>query len=228
MNVLIIGYGGMGQALAKQFSQDNHDVHVISRSCTSDQSTSIDLSNQDTQNALEQVLKEKHYSLIINTIGVLYDGKHQPEKNIGQLDYAWLQQSIDINVLPTMQLVQALSRASTKSKPCKLIVFSARVSSISDNRLGGWYSYRMTKCMLNMFVRNVSIEWKRSFPKWLIASYHPGTVNTQLSKPFQTNVPDNKLFSPEQAAKYCITVIDKLSSQDSGYLFDWKGDLIEP
>ena len=104
---------------------------------------------------------------------------------------------------------------------------SARVGSISDNRLGGWYAYRASKAALNMVLKTTAIEIGRRFKNQIIVGLHPGTVDTPLSKPFQANVPADKLFTPEFSAERLLTVIDGLTAADSGNLFDWAGERIE-
>jgi NAD(P)-dependent dehydrogenase (short-subunit alcohol dehydrogenase family) len=102
-------------------------------------------------------------------------------------------------------------------------VLSAKVGSISDNRLGGWHSYRASKAALNMLVRNFAIEMAPRAPEAVIAALHPGTVDSALSKPFQRGVAPDKLFSPAQSAGYLLDVIDGLTPADSGGLFSWDG-----
>ena len=103
---------------------------------------------------------------------------------------------------------------------------SARVGSISDNRIGGWYAYRASKAALNMVLKTLSIEFGRRFKETVIIGMHPGTVDTDLSKPFQGNVPEGKLFSPEFSAKKLLSVIDQAEPRDSGLLFAWDGEKI--
>jgi len=100
---------------------------------------------------------------------------------------------------------------------------SARVGSISDNRLGGWYAYRASKAALNMVLKTLAIEIGRRFKNQIIVGLHPGTVDTDLSKPFQGNVPEGKLFTAEFSAEKLLDVVDGLSAEDSGNLFDWAG-----
>lgn len=100
---------------------------------------------------------------------------------------------------------------------------SARVGSISDNRLGGWHAYRASKAALNMLVRNYAIEQARRAPGAICVGLHPGTVDTSLSRPFQSGVPEGRLFTPDEAAGYLLDVIDALGPDDSGRCFDWAG-----
>jgi NAD(P)-dependent dehydrogenase (short-subunit alcohol dehydrogenase family) len=103
---------------------------------------------------------------------------------------------------------------------------SARVGSISDNRMGGWTSYRAAKAAQNMIVKNAAIETARRDPQKIIIGLHPGTVDTQLSAPFQGNVAAEKLFSPAQSADYLLRVIDGVTAQDSGKLLAWDGQQV--
>ena len=105
---------------------------------------------------------------------------------------------------------------------------SARVGSITDNNLGGWYSYRSSKTALNQIIKNFSIEIKRSNPNAIFVGLQPGTVKSFLSKPFEKNVKADKLFTPDYSAKKLLKVIDNLKSKDSGKIFAWDGEEILP
>ena len=96
------------------------------------------------------------------------------------------------------------------------------MSSISDNRLGGWHSYRMSKCMLNMLIKNISIEWYLKSPQSIIFGYHPGTVDTLLSKPFQSRLKAGQLFSATDAASYFFDCMNTRSPEHSGKVYDWQ------
>jgi NAD(P)-dependent dehydrogenase (short-subunit alcohol dehydrogenase family) len=100
---------------------------------------------------------------------------------------------------------------------------SARVGSITDNSLGGWYSYRASKAALNMIIKTASIEVQRKRPEAIVVGLHPGTVVSNLSAPFKSSVPERSLFSPELSASYLLKVLDDLSSDDSGNCFAWDG-----
>ena len=100
---------------------------------------------------------------------------------------------------------------------------TARVGSIDDNRLGGWHAYRASKAALNMLLRNYAIEQARRNDDFIVAGLHPGTVDTRLSRPFQMNVPDGQLFTPQISAAHMLRVIYRLTPADSGKCFDWAG-----
>ena len=117
-----------------------------------------------------------------------------------------------------------LMRSGSKSV---FVALSARVGSISDNRLGGWSSYRASKAALNMLLRTASIEHKRRHPESVIVALHPGTVDTRLSAPFQRGVPEGKLFTPAYSVERLLDVIDGLRPADTGGFFAWDGQPIE-
>ncbi|XP_041865460.1 C-factor [Melanotaenia boesemani] len=104
-----------------------------------------------------------------------------------------------------------------------IVNITAKVGSIGDNGLGGWYSYRMSKAALNMATRNLSIELCRSRPKVVCVSLHPGTVNTNLSRPYHRNVPKDKLFSAEHSVNCLMSIINLLSIEKTGKAYSWDG-----
>ena len=114
-----------------------------------------------------------------------------------------------------------------KEKKSFMGFLSARVGSISDNRVGGWYSYRASKSALNMIIKSLSIEVARNNPNAIIAGLHPGTVDSNLSSPFQKNVKEGKLFSPDYSISKMADVINELTHQNSGDCFAWDGQKIE-
>jgi NAD(P)-dependent dehydrogenase (short-subunit alcohol dehydrogenase family) len=103
---------------------------------------------------------------------------------------------------------------------------SARVGSIGDNRLGGWYAYRGAKAAQNMFTRTLAIEWARTRRNVICVALHPGTTDTELSRPFQANVPPEKLFAPGRTVHQLLEVIDRLTPADSGSFLAWDGSPI--
>ena len=116
----------------------------------------------------------------------------------------------------------------TKNKKSVIAFLSARVGSISDNKLGGWYSYRASKSALNQIIKNFSIEAKRTNPSGIIIGLQPGTVKSKLSEPFQQNVKKGKLFLPEDSVTNLTKVVETVLQNDSGKMFDWEGKEIRP
>jgi len=169
--------------------------------------------------------------LLINTAGILHrkEEGHMPERNISELNAEWAMENFRVNTLGPAQVAKHFSPLMvTSRKPGRVFsVFasiSARVSSISDNRLGGWYSYRMTKCGLNQMVKTLSLQVGRR--GMVCVTLHPGTVDTDLSQPFQQRVNPEKLFPVDKAAFQLLDVIDRLESEDTGKLFAYDGSEI--
>lgn len=162
--------------------------------------------------------------LVFVATGVLHDGPGlQPEKSWRALTALSLAESFAVNAIgPALLAKHFLERLATGEKAV-FAALSARVGSIEDNRLGGWYSYRATKAALNMLMRTFAIELARRNPTALCVALHPGTVDTALSLPFQSSVPDGRLFKPRQAAEHLLHVIDGLDASASGNAFAWDG-----
>ncbi|EKO3738305.1 SDR family NAD(P)-dependent oxidoreductase, partial [Vibrio metschnikovii] len=126
--------------------------------------------------------------------------------------------------LPTLLLAKYFSPLMKTSDAAKFVTISAKVGSISDNRLGGWYSYRASKAALNMLLKTLSIEWQRTIKRGVVLALHPGTTDTPLSKPFQANVPADKLLTPEQAAQYLVELIIQATLQQTGQFLAYNGE----
>jgi NAD(P)-dependent dehydrogenase (short-subunit alcohol dehydrogenase family) len=218
----VVGLGGIGNAIKKFLQEQGVEVSSFSRQNT----IPLDITSQAC--VAELVQTSKLPDAIIITAGMLHDKLHLPEKSISTVEKDWLYQNINVNVLPTLYFAKALTKRIKRNDKIVLTAFSARVSSISDNRLGGWHSYRMSKCMLNMLIKNIAIEWNLKSPDSIIFGYHPGTVDTDLSKPFQKRIPKEQLFSVEKAASHFWECLSTRTSKDSGKLFDWRMNEITP
>ncbi len=165
---------------------------------------------------------------VIVATGILHDSGLMPEKSLRDLSAANFQRVFDANmVVPALIAKHALPRMSREGRPV-FAALSARVGSISDNRLGGWYAYRASKAALNMVIRNAAIEIARRDSRTIVVGLHPGTVDSNLSRPFQKNVPAERLFSPEYSAKRLLEVIGSLTPEQSGKCFAWDGKEIAP
>jgi NAD(P)-dependent dehydrogenase (short-subunit alcohol dehydrogenase family) len=164
-------------------------------------------------------------------VGVLQVGPvHQPEKRLKDVDAAWAVRNFQVNALAPLLLAQAVIEADALNRErwtC-LVNLSAKVGSISDNRVGSWYSYRMSKAAQNMANKCVSIELKRLKRKTLCVGIHPGTVATPLSKPFTQNYA-NEIFSVDTASTKIMTVIANLDPElHCGHLLNWDGSVLQP
>ena len=163
---------------------------------------------------------------IINCVGMLHDQTHEPEKAITAFSTDYFTKSMATNCLPTLLLGKYARDVLKDSEAGVFVTISARVGSISDNALGGWYSYRASKAALNMALKCLSIEWSRNAKQVRVAALHPGTTDSRLSKPFQANVPEGKLFSPSKTAGLLIEQITQLHEHPSGRFIAYDGEEI--
>jgi NAD(P)-dependent dehydrogenase (short-subunit alcohol dehydrogenase family) len=165
--------------------------------------------------------------LIIIATGLLHEGAFQPEKSYRAQSAEAYARAFAINATGPALIAKHFLPLLPRNQRSVFAAISARVSSISDNRLGGWHAYRASKAALNMIMRNCAIELGRSHPQAIVATLHPGTVDTRLSQPFQRNVADGKLFTPGYSAECMLRVIDGLTPEESGNLFAWDGQRID-
>jgi NAD(P)-dependent dehydrogenase (short-subunit alcohol dehydrogenase family) len=152
---------------------------------------------------------------------VLQAGAAHAEKSLVQVDLAGLQASFLHNAFAPLLLLKHLLPLLRGRHPCQVAMLSARVGSIGDNRLGGWYSYRASKAALNQLLRTASIELARLNPNACVLSLHPGTTDTELSRPFQANVPPERLFTPAFVAERLLAVLANKTPADSGSFRAW-------
>ncbi|MFY8134301.1 MAG: SDR family NAD(P)-dependent oxidoreductase [Aquimonas sp.] len=184
-----------------------------------------DLTRQTDRQRLAETVQGDTGSLhlLFNAAGLLHDEGLQPEKSLAQLNEDALQRSFALNAFAPILLVQALLPLFEARQPGVIASVSARVGSIADNALGGWYSYRAAKAAQNQLMRTLAVELKRSHSKLTVLQLHPGTVDTPLSAPFKARVPAGKLFSAEQSANLLLQVIEASSAADSGRFFAYDG-----
>jgi len=164
--------------------------------------------------------------LIIVATGMLHDSAGGPEKSLRDLDPTRLARAFTVNAIGPALVAQAFLPKLRTDRKTVFVALSARVGSITDNRLGGWYGYRASKSALNQFIRTIAIEHARRAPLSVVASLHPGTVDTRLSAPFQRGVAPAKLFTAAFSAGAMLEVIDRLTPAQSGGFFAWDGSEI--
>ncbi len=165
----------------------------------------------------------KSLDLALYCVGVLHEGEMQPEKSLSQLNSENLLRSFAVNSVGAALVAKHLKPLLRRDSPSIFASISAKVGSIGDNRLGGWYGYRASKAALNMLVKTIAIEYGRSHPAAIVVALHPGTTDTRLSKPFQANVPEEQLFPVERTVELLLGVMAKLEPSDSGGFFSWNG-----
>lgn len=225
--VVIGASGGIGAALVEALRDEGvYDiVHALSRSGPDP----IDIEDEASiAAAAARIAAGPAPALVIVATGLLHRGDRMPEKSYRELDPDWLAANLRVNAIGPALIAKHILPIMPKQGRSVFAILSARIGSISDNRLGGWYGYRMAKAAANQLVRTLSIEDKRRNDRSIIVGLHPGTVDTGLSKPFQANVRPGTLFTPDRAASQLLDVIDGLKAPDTGRLFDFEGKEIAP
>ena len=237
LRVAVVGAsGGIGAALVEQLitSDQVAQVHALSRQIKPHPSSKVsnlafDFTDEDSLEASAQVLAEAGpLDIVILATGLLQGNGIAPEKNLRALSFEGFEKSFMTNAIGPAMTARYFLPLMRRDGKAVFAALSARVGSISDNHIGGWYAYRSAKAALNMILKTLSIEMGRRFKNLIIIGLHPGTVDTKLSKPFQGNVPDGKLFTPEYSAKKLLSVIDQVTPDNSGDLLDWAGKIVTP
>lgn len=224
-SAIVIGAsGGIGAALEEALIDEGtfDAVHGFARS--RDGRQYIDLIDEASIAAAASVAaKGPAPTLIVVATGILHEAGHDPEKAMRELDPAWLARNFAINTIGPALIAKHFLPLMPKGTPSVFAALSARVGSISDNKMGGWYGYRASKAALNQMIRTLAIEERRRNERSIVVALHPGTVDTPLSKPFQGNVQAGRLFDAGRAAVQLLDVMDSLKVPDSGKVFAWDG-----
>ena len=235
LRVVIVGStGGIGGAFidALCLSEQVSQIYALSRKGRSHPSPKVanltfDFTDEASIEAAAEALRETGaFDLCVIATGLLQGEGIAPEKNMRAMSLEAFQKSFMINTFGPAVTAKYFLPLMRRDRKAVLAALSARVGSISDNRIGGWYAYRASQAALNMVLKTLSIEFGRRFKETVIIGMHPGTVDTDLSKPFQANVPEGKLFSPEFSANKLLSVIDQVEPKDSGLLFAWDGEKV--
>ena len=217
--VVIGARGGLGgalrDALAARLGEDR--VVALGR-------PALDLAEEASIARAAAALPPGQVRLVLVATGLLHGQGIQPEKSLRALDGAALARSFLVNTIgPALVMKHMLPRMPREGRAV-FAALSARVGSIGDNRLGGWYGYRAAKAALNQMLRTAAIEWARTHPEGICVALHPGTVATALSAPFAR--PGQPLLAPAEAAAHLLAVIDGLTPADTGGFFDWRGEAV--
>ena len=228
---VIVGGGAIARALAGQFAADpTLFVYVLSRSELL-QSGVETLETDYSDASLARIAAEidatgLSLSRLVVTNGLLSNETIRPERKVSDLSEDAFGAIMSINALLPMRSLAAFWSLIRKAEAPRIAVLSARVGSLGDNELGGWYSYRASKAALNMMMKCAAIEVRRLNKQAKLVAYHPGTVDSPLSKPFQRSVPDGKLFTPEFSAAQLIEILDRAESDGELAYLDWAGEAI--
>jgi NAD(P)-dependent dehydrogenase (short-subunit alcohol dehydrogenase family) len=188
----------------------------------------LHLCDPNSEESLVEVSKKlDKIDFIINSVGLLHDDKKQikPERKIEDCEVNNLMELYQVNTLISVLIYKVFKNFIKKRRPTLFSSVSAKVGSIAENGLGGWYGYRMSKAALNMFLKNAAIESARRASNVSVVSIHPGTTVTDLSKPFieKTNY---KLHSPEEAGVNIINVLDDTLTGKEAHFLSWDGKTI--
>ena len=214
--------GGIGKSLFENLKATKEYSKVIGL-CRKTK-PGFDISNESYMKKLStSISNEGKVDLLINATGFLSNQKSMPEKKIEDINYAYLKKSFSTNTIGNAFIIKFFAPLMQHKTTSYFISLSARVSSISDNGLGGWYSYRASKAALNQLIKTASIEFKRKKSNLIFLSLHPGTVETKLSKPFLRG---QKRFSPDEAAKNILNIYKTFDINNSGSLVDYNGKTI--
>lgn len=225
--IIIGATGGIGAGLFE--SLKDHDGFDTVLGLSRHSVPAIDILDEASIAAAADHVRQSGITptLVIVATGILHKDGRGPEKSIRELDANWMVENYRLNaVAPALVAKHFLPLMPRTGRTC-FAALSARVGSISDNRLGGWHSYRASKAALNMLIRNLSIEWQRKNPEAIIVGLHPGTVETGLSAPFKGN-PEHERFTPAKAASQLLGVLYGLEADDSGQVFAYDGRMVAP
>lgn len=220
--IVVGSSGGIGSALHARLSAQSRFSAVLGLGRRS--SPPLDLTDEASVAAAARHVEAlgADVRLVIDASGILHGDGLSPEKSWRDLDAAQMARAFAVNAIGPALLMKHFLPLLPRQGRSVFATLSARVGSIGDNRLGGWYSYRASKAALNQFVRTAAIELGRRQPAALCVALHPGTVATSLSSPFVKAGLD--VQTPDQAAGRLIDVIERLPSGSSGGFFDHRGD----
>ncbi|XP_052202683.1 uncharacterized protein LOC127808264 isoform X4 [Diospyros lotus] len=242
---------GIGLEFVKQLLERNEKGHVIATCRNPNGATGLlevknkfeerlnilqlDLTVESTIEASAKSIKERYGSLnlLINASGILsIPDILQPETTFNKLQKSSLLLAYEVNAVGPILVIKHMwpllkvGGHGTERDVAVVANLSARVGSIGDNHLGGWHSYRSSKAALNQLTKTVSVEFARKKDPIICLLLHPGTVDTDLSRPFQRNVPQGKLFSKEFSVQKLLSIIDNAKRHDNGKFFAWDGQEI--
>ncbi|MEQ9812833.1 MAG: SDR family oxidoreductase [Azospirillaceae bacterium] len=234
--VVVGATGGIGQALAEAASASGAFARVLRLSragapgghiapdITVD--ITVDITDEASVKAaaasVADVCRVTPLRLVLDATGFLHDNAHQPEKSWRDLDPAHLAKAFSVNAIGPALLMKHFLPLLPREGKAVFATLSAKVGSIADNRLGGWYAYRASKAALNQLVRTAAVELARRRPDAIAVALHPGTVDTRLSQPFaKTGL---AVRPPEEAAALLLGVVERLTPAMSGGFYDYRGD----
>jgi NAD(P)-dependent dehydrogenase (short-subunit alcohol dehydrogenase family) len=238
-NALVIGAsGGIGAELIKQLyaSSEFEHVHGVSRQSLLSEQEGIAYHQVDSSDekqimqVCEQLKQHGNFSLVVCCVGALHGSQNEvdlhPEKRLEDISAEQLLSYFKTNSIAPMLWLKHLLPLVKADDKAQIVLLTARVASIADNRLGGWYGYRASKAALNMLIKTAQVEYQRRAKNVELISYHPGTVDTELSKPFQGNVAQDKLFTSEFTVRKLLSHLTSLDLEAAPHYIDWDNKTI--
>lgn len=231
--VVVGARGGIGRALVAALAAEAGPgpIHALSRSGEAFPgpvvSGRLDLEEEASiAAAAERIGRSGPVGLVLVATGALHGPGLAPEKSWRALDADSLARAFRVNAIGPALVAKHMLPLIPRQGRAVFAALSARVGSIADNRLGGWYGYRASKAALNQLLRTLAVEAARTRPDAIVLGLHPGTVATELSAPFQAGVAAERLFTPAEAAGHLLRVVREAKPADSGGLFAWDGSAI--
>jgi NAD(P)-dependent dehydrogenase (short-subunit alcohol dehydrogenase family) len=224
---LILGLGGIGSAMGVELAGRAPGLRLITAGRRQGD-LRLDLEEEGSVEAFGIQARERISSLrlIVVCSGWLHGDGLMPEKRLSQVSRQAFSRSFAINGFGPLLLARELEPLLPRNEPSHFASLSARVGSIGDNQLGGWYAYRAAKAAQNQLLKTLAIEWSRRLPLACVTLLHPGTTATALSGPFQAGVPAERLFSPQRAARQLLDVLETQGPRQSGQFLAWDGQTI--
>ncbi|MBE9066914.1 SDR family NAD(P)-dependent oxidoreductase [Leptolyngbya cf. ectocarpi LEGE 11479] len=238
--LVVGGNRGIGLGFVRQLLSNKQFAHIFATYRTESSSTELlklaqaddrlhclamDITDEtQIENGLadlKAIVPQLH--VVINCVGFLHEGSITPEKALRQLNPDHLMRYFQVNSIGAALLAKHLLPLLNHPQPNIFATISAKIGSIEDNRLGGWYGYRASKAALNMFLKTAAIEYSRRSKHTAIVLLHPGTTDTRLSEPFQRGVPPDKLFPVEKTVGLLSNVLEQVTLDDNGAFFSWDG-----
>ena len=236
LKIAVIGAGGaIGGGFVRNFAEKDNVDKIFAFSSKDNnfesgkvESVNIDIHNEDSiKEASEKAAADGEIDIVIVALGLLHDEGLTPEKSIKNMSKENFDRIFAVNtVAPALCMKHFLPKLKKKEKSA-FLVLSARVGSIGDNALGGWYAYRASKSALNMLIKNAAIEMNRRFKDMVVAGLHPGTVDSHLSSMFKAHVKPDHLFTPDYSCGKLIEVIMGLEAKHSGRVIAYDNEIIE-
>lgn len=211
--------GAIGAAFVNALKNDTRCEHVVALHRNS--IPAIDMTDEASiEAAAAEIKAQGPFHLIIHAAGILHQQEFMPEKKLGDLNMAQMQTTFVVNTFGPAIVLRHFSKLLDRQRGV-FALLSAKVGSIEDNSLGGWYSYRASKAALNMMIKTAAIEIKRTQPNAIVIAMHPGTVTSHLSQPFR----GAEIGRPAmQAANEMLAVIDQLNAEDSASFVSYNGE----